>query len=109
MESLKKRFKRLKRLKVYVAGKVSGLPREEVVANFARHAAYVRQAAGRKTNIVLPINLCSPDWSWWRCMRVCLRALRTCDAIYLMPNWKKSKGARIERLVAKWYGITIVD
>lgn len=99
----------MKELRVYIAGKVSGLPREVVVANFARHAAYVRRAAGKKTAIVLPIHLCDPNWSWWHCMWVCLRALRKCDAAYFMPNWKKSKGACIERLFCKVYNIKIVD
>mgnify|MGYP001036145115 CR=1 FL=1 len=97
------------RLKVYIAGRVSGLPYEEVRANFARHAAYVRRAWGhQKPHIVLPTVICRPEWSWWHCMRVCLRALRTCDVAYFMPNWKQSRGARIEYFFAKVWGLGII-
>jgi hypothetical protein len=41
-----------------------------------------------------------PEEFWRECMGVCLRELLQCDAIYMLNNWRTSKGARIELAVA---------
>ena len=44
-----------------------------------------------------PMKLCKADWSWMRCMVVCLWVLlKKCDAIVLIDDYKTSKGAMIE-------------
>lgn len=35
-----------------------------------------------------------PGYQYW--ISVSLEILRRCDAIFLMPEWNKSKGARVE-------------
>jgi hypothetical protein len=42
----------------------------------------------------------SPVEFWYECMCVCVRELLKCDAIYMLNNWRQSKGARIELAVA---------
>lgn len=37
---------------------------------------------------------------WPICMRLCIAALMGADAIYLLPDWIGSRGARIERSLA---------
>ena len=44
-----------------------------------------------------PMKLCKADWSWIRCMVVCLWVLlKKCDAVVLLDDYKTSKGAMIE-------------
>lgn len=38
-----------------------------------------------------------------------LEILRRCDAIYLLPNWKKSQGAKEEYRVAKELGLVVMN
>lgn len=54
---------------------------------------------------VNPLDLCSPDWDWPRCMKECLAALLTCDAICLLGDWHRSKGAQLEYHVAQMLGL----
>jgi len=84
--------------KVYVAGKISGLDYELVKKKFT-DAHNLLLFLGLSP--VIPIFLCKADWNWWRCMAVCLWNLAQCDAIYLLPDWQNSRGARIERKFAK--------
>lgn len=37
-----------------------------------------------------------------------LKALQTCDAIYLLDGWEDSKGAKAEKSVAEWLGLEIM-
>ena len=41
-------------------------------------------------------------------MAILLPALIRCDAIYLLDNWKKSRGARFEYLVAKFFQLQVI-
>lgn len=36
-----------------------------------------------------------------------IRALRRCDAIYMLPEWENSKGARAEKALAEWMGLDV--
>jgi hypothetical protein len=41
-------------------------------------------------------------------MRVCIRLLTRCDAIYLMRGWRQSKGATVEQRLAVDLDLDIV-
>ncbi len=47
------------------------------------------------------------DTKWRDYIDITLAALRTCDAIYMLRNWEKSKGATIEKLYAEGSGMRI--
>lgn len=91
--------------KVYIAGKVTGLPWQEVEDKFREAAGIVRHHGALA---VVPIHYCQVSWPWTRCMRVCLSLLLSCDKIMLLPDWKQSRGAKIEWLVAVVCGIPIL-
>lgn len=57
-----------------------------------------------------PMKLCKADWSWIRCMVVCLWVLlKKCDAVVLLDDYKTSKGAMIEfRAAANFQKIIIM-
>jgi hypothetical protein len=84
-------------MKIYIAGKMTGLPDFGFPA-FHEAAAKLR-AEGHE--VVNPAEI-QPDQTakWADCLRDCLAALVKCDAIALMPNWVDSRGARLEAHVA---------
>lgn len=47
------------------------------------------------------------DWSSW--MRVGLAQLLTCDEVWMLPNWKSSRGAIVERGLAESLHIPIFE
>lgn len=87
----------MKARNIYLSGKISGLSLIEAFQNFAIQSREY-EAIGKTIN---PMLKCNPNWSWIRCMVVCIYYLVFhCNRIALQPNWKQSRGARIEVLVA---------
>ena len=41
-------------------------------------------------------------------MKICFNALKGCDAIYMLRDWKESSGATMEHEKAKEWGIKII-
>lgn len=91
--------------KIYISGKVTGLAWNEVEDKFRTAAGIVRHHG---CLAVVPVHYCRRDWSWQKCMRVCLGLLLDCDKILMLPDWKKSRGAKIERFVAAVCGIPVL-
>lgn len=91
--------------KVYISGKVTGLPWEEVEKKFMEAAKVVRCHGSLA---VVPVHYCMKDWTWRQCMKRCLALLLECDKVLLLPDWKQSQGAKIEALVALACGIPVL-
>lgn len=89
----------MKNEKIYIAGKISGERDYKVLfrAGVLRVLGYGFGAE----DVVNPVELCPEGWPWWRCMVRCLWALKGCSFVAMLPNWKESRGARIEHWVAK--------
>ena len=90
----------------YVAGPMTGYPD----LNFpAFHAAAARlRAIGHHVENPAEINA-DPSAGWLECMRADIARLVTCDAVYLLPGWSKSRGACIEHQLAVGLGLEIVE
>ena len=97
--------------KVYIAGKVSGLPFLDVVEKFKK-AYYEIEALGFEAVNPVPIVQqylhdnpeyleCTEAQIWKLAMKLCIKALMDCDAIVLLPDWADSKGARFEHEIAE--------
>lgn len=89
--------------KVFISGKVSGLPYAYAQERFNRAASLFQG-----WEVHNPVKLCKPTWSWWRCMAVCLWHLVKCDMVVFLDNWQDSKGARIEHRVARFFDKQII-
>lgn len=87
-----------KRTKVFISGKVSGI---EYYVAYQTFANADRQLSSMGYQVINPMKICKKHWSWVRCMIKCLWAIMFCDKIYQLPNWQKSRGARIEYKWAK--------
>lgn len=92
-------------MKVYIAGKVSGLPVGETFIKFAQAEWWLRQQGHEVVN---PLRLCSSDWTWERCMRVCIPELMKCDAICMLHDWGDSRGACWEYHDAQMLGMKVM-
>lgn len=92
-------------MKVYISGKVTGLPEGDTFVKFSQAAFWLKS---RGYEVVNPLDLCSPNWEHGHCMRVCLRALTECDALCLLSDWGDSVGACTEYFVAHSLGMRIM-
>ena len=92
--------------KIYVSGKVSGLPYKEVQEKFKWHCAFLSLKGYDAVN---PLDVClfEDGREWQHYMEAALKALLGCDAIYLLKDWGQSKGARCEYALARELGLQI--
>lgn len=90
--------------KIYIAGKVTGEPLKECKEKFLK-AEFLLKRKGN--SVVNPMRLCSVDSNWKAAMKICIKNLIDCDEIYMLTDWKKSKGARIEHFIAIVIGLKI--
>lgn len=85
-------------MKIYISGKISGLPPQEARQRFA-DAADLLKAIGFEA--VNPLNNGLANNATWKDHMVAdIRMLLDCEAIYMMDNWIESRGASIEYDIA---------
>lgn len=107
--------------KFYISGPISKLPQEEYTTAFGRAEAMLLDMDHEPVN---PLKLpacesedCAPagsvkeDGSFlhsWQCyLKYDLKGMLDCDAIALLPGWRRSLGAQLELDVAKKVGLEI--
>lgn len=83
----------MKRTKVYIAGPVTGLPRDQVIAEFARYEKYLTTLG---YEVVNPMKIVPPDAAWDEAMILCIYHLNKCDKAVFMEGWQHSRGASME-------------
>ena len=83
-------------MKIYVCGKISNLPLEEVEEKFRSSVRKLLEARIPNENIVNPLDIVPDNSSWEQAMEICLRELQHCDAIYIQRDWRNSIGAKKE-------------
>jgi hypothetical protein len=97
----------MKLKKVYISGKISGLEFADAYSNFEFAEKYINLLNNHAAVNPMKIDHVH-DQTWESFMVEDIRALFSCDAIYLLSNWEESKGARIEKAIAKEMGIEII-
>jgi nucleoside 2-deoxyribosyltransferase len=86
--------------RIYLAGPMSGLPLENYPA-FNAEAARLRAIGYRVENPAEnPVQR-----TWQAYMRQALTQMLKCDAVALLPDWQRSRGALIENGLAVSLGI----
>ena len=81
-------------MKVYIAGKITGLDRKSVLDKFE---AARKELAAQGHSVFVPTVL--PEYGdvpHEDYMHVCYAMIDICDAIYLLDDWQDSEGARDE-------------
>ena len=100
----------------YIAGPVSGMPNYNRPAFMDADALLVRHGF-RSCNPALigdevfrRFGGMGRDPSWYDFMRACIPRLAVCDFVFLLPGWRCSRGARIERWIAiRAFGIPVFE
>ena len=99
----------MKREKIYISGKISGLDFDEVCRRFGDAEKHL-QKLGYRTSNPTKMTLCvwlAQHGHYRLCLWIQLLWMSaTCQCIYLLDGWHTSDGARAERAVARVMGIT---
>lgn len=90
--------------RLYISGPMTGLPDW----NFPAFNAKAQELRERGFQVVNPAEDKEPDLEWSDYLRIDLRMLMDCDAIYMLPGWQGSKGARLEHHVACELGFAVL-
>jgi len=105
--------------KIYVAGPMRGYEH----FNFPAFDSATDRLRGLGYLVISPAEMDRSYEGWWpfppedvvferhdyiRFMTRDLAALSVCDAIYLLPGWEKSKGARVEKAYAEFLNLEII-
>lgn len=92
--------------KIYISGRIDGLPIDEVTAKFAKAEACLK---AQGYDVVNPLKNGIPfDISWEYHAAMDILLLISCESIYLLADWNFSKGATLEKNIAELTGKTIV-
>jgi hypothetical protein len=83
--------------RIYIAGKVTGLPRIDTVLKFEKAEKELSQLGYAVYN---PVKYIPSDADRNSAMRIAFKLLVHADEIALLPDWKKSEGARWEYMIA---------
>lgn len=91
---------------VYISGKISGESAEFVAQKFDWAKAQLATLGHHSVN---PLdNGLNPDAPWCEHMAVDIGMLLDCDAIYMLSDYMDSRGARLERKIAKAINLNII-
>lgn len=99
-------------MKIYIAGQITGLPYRETFDRFRRVERQLHREGHFTVNPMTAAGTAKVDDAgtvtpegWADYMKRDIALLLSCDAIYLMNNWKLSRGARLEQFIATELGI----
>ena len=86
-------------MKVYIAGKITGLDEALVFKKFNESK---RQLRRQGCSVMSPAVLASNDgFAHSDYMHICFAMIDVCDAVYMQKDWRDSKGARMELQYAR--------
>ncbi len=92
--------------KIYISGKITGLTPDQAFSLFNNAELYLSE---KGYEVINPMTIPHEhDKSWLSYMRNDLKALLDCEAIFMLYNWKDSKGAKVEHDLAQSLGLEII-
>lgn len=92
-------------MRIYVAGPMTGIPE----LNFPAFHAAAAELRGRGHHVENPAEInADPTAQWLDCMRSDVARLVTCDAVYMLSGWERSRGATVEHTLAVGLGFQVL-
>ena len=97
--------------KVYIAGKVTGLDKDKAERNFQLAERLLLEEGFEVINPLKVVSVKAQGWNtpWNEAMKHCIEALVGCDFLFVLYNWKDSKGACMEVELAKKLKIPVFN
>ena len=82
-------------MKIYIAGKITDNPKYQLEFGVAESVL--------RTQGHIPMNpaCLPPGFEHHEYMQICFNMIEVCEAVYMLNNWKDSKGAVMEHEYAK--------
>ena len=94
-------------MKVYISGQITSLRHDQYRQAFKDAAKYLEEQGHDPVD---PSELGKPEHrSWNYYMRKAIPLLCECDAIYMLSGWGQSKGAQLERTLARGLDMPIFE
>lgn len=98
---------------IYLAGKVTGEPMANCIKKFDTKQKELEAKGYTVINPLIEVESVYsndfPNVDWRKAMKVTLMALiARADEVHLLPDWSESRGAIIERNLARDLGIPII-
>lgn len=90
--------------RTYISGPMTGIPE----FNFPAFHTKAYELRKQGIEVVNPAeHEEDPNKEWSDYLRKDIRLLMDCDAIHMLPGWRKSRGARLEHYIAVELGFTV--
>ena len=81
-------------MKVYISGKMGGIPEGRIAKRFEEAENYLRNEGFVPVNPAVMLN--NPGLEYDDYIKIDLKMLSICDAIYLLRGWENSPGSKEE-------------
>lgn len=92
--------------RIYISGPITGYNKKERKKVFAAAAEMLKS---KGYEVVNPMEEEPEGLTWKEYMRRDIEKLVKCDAIYMLPSWKESRGATVENMLAETLGMEIME
>jgi hypothetical protein len=95
----------MKQMTIYISGKITGLDWQDAFDKFCQAEKIIE---GWGCRPVSPMRNGLPKKAPWTIHMIRdIELLMGCQAIYLLPDWRDSQGARIEEFIARELGLAV--
>lgn len=94
--------------RIYISGKISDLSVDEYSKRFIEAEMKLVEFGYQVINPVKIGEKLPENSEWSDYMRADIIELMKCDVIYMLSNWKESKGAKIEQRIARELGLRMM-
>lgn len=96
--------------RVFISGKVTGNGILDTINKFEGAEEEIVRLFGDNVEVVNPLYIEGMNFgiNHGEAMELCYEELETCSHIYMLDDWKDSKGSRLERTFALKRGMTVI-